>query len=97
METSFAIEAEAAWASSFSSALDLPIGMAQAVAGLAALYAIMFESEAVKCLVHVCFMFVSLQVTCLHGLCMRAIESPRSMAEYVYHRYFQHLGCLAAF
>lgn len=47
----------AAWDTSFSSsALDLPIGMAETVLGLAALYAIM------------------------------------SMAEYVYHRYFQHLG-----
>lgn len=47
----------AAWESSYSSsALDLPIGMAETVVGLAALYAIM------------------------------------SMAEYVYHRYFQHLG-----
>ncbi|CAL1169946.1 unnamed protein product [Cladocopium goreaui] len=47
----------AAWeSSSSSSALDLPIGMAETVVGLAALYAIM------------------------------------SMAEYVYHRYFQHLG-----
>jgi len=36
---------EAAWeSSSSSSALDLPIGMAETVVGLAALYAIMFES-----------------------------------------------------
>eukprot|EP00434_Breviolum_minutum_P010589 symbB.v1.2.009340.t1/scaffold561.1/size520142/8 len=66
----------AAWDTSFSSsALDLPIGMAETVLGLAALYAIMSGTQ-----------------EGWEDAWSADSWKLRSMAEYVYHRYFQHLG-----
>lgn len=69
--------------------MELPIVIGQAALGLAAIYAIMLGTRSEPELSE----YVNVGIMFQPGLesCQQ-----RSMAEYVYHRYFQHLGCLVA-